>query len=480
MKLSQLFLQQDTLASQITRSFIGERNFTDIANSFLPNANQNQGILAKFGNFLLNGLNFIGWSIGSVLQWLIPKTIELIYFDWKQSKQEISDSIQTNNQLIGQQWGMLTGKGLVWLVSIGTAAGLSAKFPVIAGRMALTLAEEGGQDLAGQLFSTLGITAETVIDNIALFIYGESRSFIKSLLPQGSEKKKHKTAWKESQKQNIVPGTQLLRGFLRGLGEGAIDALYDVAYTISFSIDDHFAAAREATNPRTNEPERTIEVFVDDVNGSQESLRLTGTQEEVIRQTESYLATHQLVENRDLGVIVGQPYQDWYGLKPQARKLIIEFRDKEKPPFKDAKKGQTFRVQISIPDAKRGLDWNDLKTKILKYTWGNSWAKVIFDNRRFMTVWGATEKEAEQQAKLLSQLSTLTIIQISTGTVVTQDLRKKKKPTLVYPCFAQLLVRETVVNPNNSVTIDGKNRNMAKERYPIWKEEKPSNFKPLP
>lgn len=490
MKLAKIFLDQDSLASQITRNFIGERTFSDLANSFTSSQGQG-GVLGflfdgskKFGGFLLGGLNFIGWSIGALLQWAITTSLEIFAFDWKQSDAEIASNIGSSNKFIGQQWGRLTGQGLVWLASIGLAAGLTAKFPVIAGRMALTFAEEAGQDLKGTFTSVLSSTSSELVNMVAISVYGGARWVYRELTkdPNGTRKKENqafkklydtgKSIWK------YIPFKNLISGFIQGLGDGALDALYDVAYTISFSIDDHFAATREATNPRNNEPERIIEVFPDGDANSEERILISANQSEAITQLDSYLNTYRIVQNRDVGVIVGQPHEDWYGLKPQARKLIIEFRDKEKPPFAN-KQGKTLRVQISIPDAKRGIDWNDLKTKIPKYTWGNSWVKVIFSNRRFMQVWGATEKEAEQQARTLAQLSTLEIIQISSGTVQTQDPRKKKKATLVYPCFAQMLVRETVINPNNAVTIDGKNKNMTRDRIEIWRDEKPSNFEPL-
>ena len=487
MRFDRLALLENTLNSRIIREIRGERGFnvSEALGSGVSGSITGTG--SGFWSSLVKGtgkvFGFLLKGAGAILNWAwnwlknnaIQLLTEIYYFDWNTSDKQIADEIEQNNLQIVRGLGNLLGSGSVYLVSIGIAYGLKAYFPVVAGRVALALAEEGGQDLKGRLNGLIDTAGENFIRNIGLGSYAWLRRQIKGEATPDNNKPWILTD-KIDEKINKVQN-KWFRNFLQGYKDGFEDAIFDVGYIISWTLDDHYEAIRQAQQENI-EPIRTIEVFPD--REGEESITITDTQGNIEENLQNYLSTHQLVENRDLGVIVGQPYQDWYGLKPQARKLIIEFRDKEKPPFKDIKKGQTFRVQISIPDAKRGLDWNDLKTKILKYTWGNSWAKVIFDNRRFMTVWGATEKEAEQQAKLLSQLSTLTIIQISTGTVVTQDPRKKKKPTLVYPCFAQLLVRETVVDPNNSVTIDGKNRNMAKERYPIWKEEKPSNFKPLP
>ncbi len=486
MKLSKLLLERDSLDSQIVRNFLGERTFDDLSTSFA----QQPGLLGflvdtskKFGGWLIAGLNFIGWSVGTILEWAITQVTELVTFDWEQTDEEIRESIAQSNKYIGNQWGQFAGRGLVWLVSIGLAKGLTVKFPVMAGRLALTLAEEGGQDLKGSFLSSLSVSAEETVNVLALAVYGYSRSVIRDTFFNDAKAQKikenktlkqifkvGKTVWK------YIPFKNLIKGFIQGLFEGAIDGLYDVAYTISFSIDDHFQAIREAQNSTENEPTRTVEILPEGED-SKEKIILQLPQERAEVEIQNYLQNHSLVENRDLGTVVGEPYADWYHKAPQQRKLVIEFLNRNAPPFY-SRKTKLTRVQISIPDAKKGIDWTDLKTKIKKYTWGGAWCKIIFTNRRFMMVWGATRNEAEQQALSLAKLSTLEILQTSFGEIERQNPKRKKRPTVVYPCFAMMLVRKSSATADTS-TIDGKNLAMAKTRVPIWKDEKPSDFAPL-
>lgn len=481
MRLSSIFLDTDNLDSQLVRSFVGERTFSELSNNFNSQGGGLVGFLLdsskKFGGFLLAGINFIGWSIGGIMQWAIEKTVEVAYFDWKITDQEIANSIAQSNKLIGDQFGQLVGEGLVWLASIGLAKGLTYKFPVMSARLGLTLAEEGGDAIKGAFFSALQVSSEESLNMLALAIYGYSRNAL--FKNNGQKKEANKTLKKVFDQGKAIyktlPFKNLISGFLQGFKDGVLDGLLDVAYTISFTIDDHYNAIRTATSS-LEEPTRTIEIYPDGED-SEESITVTGSQTQVIEQTNDYLSSHQLVRNRDMGVIIGQDYDEWYGLKPRSRNIIIEFREKPKPPFPD-ENGKTFRCQVAIPEAKRGINWNDLKA-IKSYTWGNSWATVTFRNRRYLKVWGASEKEAQKTALELSRLVASEVIQTSTGTIETQNPRKRKRPKKVYPCFATLTVRKTVDDPNNSTTIDGQNRAMSKNRYQIWKDEKPEDFKPL-
>lgn len=485
MQFNRLAIIENTLNSRVIRQIRGDRGFnvaqalgTDLSNNSYGGGG---GFWGALGRITTKSIGFLLKGTGVILKWawnwLKENTMQLLqelyYFDWNTADAQIKQEIESNNLQIVQGLGNLLGSGTVYLITISIANGLKAYFPVIAGRVALAVAEEGAQDLKGRLNGLISTAGENAIRNIALSSYVWLRRQIKGA-PTPENNKPWVLTDKIDEKINGIQN-KWLKSFTQGFKDGFEDALFDVGYIISWTLDDHYEATRQAQQQNV-EPIRTIEVFPD--KDSEESITITDTQGDLEQSLNEYLTSHALVSNRDVGVIVGQPHEDWYGLKPQARKLIIEFRDKEKPPFAN-KQGKTLRVQISIPDAKRGLDWNDLKTKIPKYTWGNSWAKLVFENRRFMHVWGATEQGAEQQARALAELSSLKIIQVSTGTVQSQDPRKKKKPTLLYPCFAQMLVRETVINPNNSVTIDSKNRAMTRDRIEIWRDEKPENFKPL-
>lgn len=488
MQLTRLFIDRSTLGSQLTRNFLGERTFDNLANSFLPSADGTSeggwfNLLLNAGKsfvgFLVSGIiGFIEWSIGGVIRYLIEKTIEIASFDWAQSDIELGKTIEQNNGIIANQLGRFIGSGTIWITSILIAGGLSVKFPVVAGRVALDLAKEGGQTLKSQLTGALNVSGELLLENLAMGAYAGSRWLLRQVFPDNpmfsgtGGRKPWSFAEATSNAIAKVPGGNYVKQFVSGTVDGALDALLDVAYTISFSLDDHYAAIREAQSANES-PIRSIEVFPNE--DSEESVIISAPQDNIEGTLTNYLTNHDLIDNRDIGTVVGQPYDEWYGLQPQTRKLTIEFNANEKPPFRDDSGKQTRRVQISIPNVKAGISWNDLK-QIRRFTWGNYMARGVFEDRRQMTVWGANESEAKQTLQELSQLCTKELIQISISHPEVQNPSRRKTPTLVYPVYATMLVRKTTASPGNSTLIDGQNREMARKRIEIWKEEPPEDF----
>lgn len=492
MQLTRLFIDRSTLGSQITRNFLGERNFDTLAAHFLPSNQANEeensggGFLSflwnagkKFVGFLVSGIiGFVEWSIGGVIRYCIEKVIEVANFDWAQSDADLGNAIRQNNNIIANQLGRFVGSGAVWLGSIVLAKGISLKFPVVAGRVALDLAKEGGPNLKSQLAGALNVSGELLLESLAMGAYAGARWMLRRIFPKipffsGNGGRKPWTfAQATSNLIQKIPGGSYVKAFVEGATEGALDSLLDVAYVISFSLDDHYAAIREA-QLADQAPIRTIEVFPNE--NSNESILISAPQDNIEETLTNYLTTHDLIENRDVGTVVGQPYDEWYGLQPQTRKLTLEFNAKEKPPFRDDSGKQTRRVQISIPNVKAGISWNDLK-QIRRFTWGNYMARGVFEDRRQMTVWGASESEAKQTLQELSQLCTKQLIQVSISHPEVQNPTRRKTPTVVYPVYATMLVRKTTTSPGNSTLIDGQNREMARKRIEIWKEEPPENF----
>lgn len=484
MQLARVFINRDSLASKITREFLGERTFDDLASSFLPNSSGGSssggGFLGflfnagqKFTGFLIKGLiSFATWSIGGIIRWGWQKIQELTNFDWNQSEQDIKNTISANNRSMGTQLGTQIGQGVVWLASILISGSFAAKFPVVASRISIELAREGGQQISSGLFSALGSVAETAIESIVLGIYGQARKLITGKDSTNEDRKPWTIAQATNNVIEKIPGNQFIKGLVGGSFEGALDALTDVVYTISYSLDDHFEAIREA-NEFFEEPIRTVEVYPD--ANSDEHIIIEDIQSNAETSIYQYLSSHQLVNNRDIGTVVGQPYDDWYTLTPQGRKLLLEFNGKEKPPFIDSNGDRTKRVQISIPDAKPGISWNDLKA-IRPFTWGNYMARGVFENRRQMSVWGSSESEAKNTLLEFAKLSTKSLVQVSVSHPEIQNPSRKKKPTRVYPVAAVMLVRKATQGTNSTTLIDGQNRETARTRVELWRDDPPQGF----
>ncbi|MBD2394600.1 hypothetical protein H6G11_10085 [Cyanobacterium aponinum FACHB-4101] len=476
MQFDNFTIERPSLLSNITREFVGERTFNEFAALSTQNTGGG-GVLGflfntskRFLGFLLkSALSFIEWSFTGLWELIVESTYELVYFDWNQSDAEIQAEINSGNNVILQQFGQLIGSGSMWIASIAVSSALTVKFPVLAGRVALALAEEGSQTLRGQLTGVLSNTTQTVIRNLALASYIGIRKLIKGT-PTSKSGKPWTIAEKIDEKVNNIP-SQGLRQFTQGVLDGVLDSIIDIGYVVSFTLDDFYAASANANS--NQQPIRRLEIFPD--GNSDESILLEDQQDEVEAQLNNYLSAHSLVSNRDIGTVVGQPYDDWYTLTPQGRKLLLEFNGKEKPPFIDSNGDRTKRVQISIPDAKPGISWNDLKA-IRPFTWGNYMARGVFENRRQMSVWGSSESEAKNTLLEFAKLSTKSLVQVSVSHPEIQNPSRKKKPTRVYPVAAVMLVRKATQGTNSTTLIDGQNRETARTRVELWRDDPPQGF----
>lgn len=472
------------LRSQFVREFIGEREFQDI--SVIQTAtgvNLNQLTKWRWVNWIVGkALGFFQWSITGILNFAIKALFKIVNFDWLQSYKEIGDTIKANNLAITGQFAQVLGSAAGWTASIALAGRATIKFPVLGARVGLALAEEGGQTLRNQIGSFLENVTEAIIDNITLTVFSGYRRMGELILQITTgqnidwESREPWSIAKETEKQVEKIENDYVRTFVQQFGDGFLDAIMDIAYVVSFTIDDHFLATQAAMDmmETTNEPVRRIEVFPDREN-EEESIILEDTQNNVELSLNNYLSTHEVIRNKDVGVVVGQTYDEWYSLKPQSRKLIIEFRGKEKPPFLNGDGTLAQRVQISIPNVKPGVGWSQLKT-IKKFTWGNYMARGVFSDRRQMTVWGSSEAEAKSTLLTLAQLSASDLVQVSVSHPEIQNIRRKKEATLVYPAYATLLVRKTTIGANDTTLIDGQNKAMARMRVELWKDDPPNNW----
>lgn len=485
MRLENTIIERENLRSHFVREFIGDREFQDVSTLQVATGVDLGNLTRwKWVNWVIGkALGFFSWSVTGIFNYFLQQTIKAVNFDMTQSYEEINSEIESNNLAIITQAGNLLGSGVVWIASIAVAGQAAIKFPVIAARVGLALAEEGGQTLRNQLSSFLENTTENVIDNILMTAWagwrkiGEVINLFAGNAPINWESQDTLTVGKTGENiLNKIPGGKWVRNLVAGFFDGLLDAALDVAYTVTFTIDDHFISTQAAVDARQEnyEPTRTLEVFPDATN-EEESIILEDTQNNVELALNNYLGTHQLIGNRDIGTVVGQTYDEWYTLKPQSRKLVLEFRGKETPPFLNPDGSIAQRVQIAIPNAKASISWTDLK-QIKRFTWGNYLARGVFEDRRQMSVWGATEAEAKDTLLALANLSTGDLVQVSVSHPEIQNIKRRKSPTLVYPTFATMLVRKTTVGVNDYTLIDGQNKAMARQRLEIWKEDPPNWF----
>ncbi len=204
-----------------------------------------------------------------------------------------------------------------------------------------------------------------------------------------------------------------------------------------------------------------------------ERVILSGREELLKLQITQIMAFYQLMENRDVGMIVGQPEEEWRYKQPRERHLSILFRSKEKPPWRLANGKNPKQVTVTIPDAKKGLSWGQIKTAASPYIWGKFRAQARLDNGRMMCLYGSTSPGAVKKLKQILELSASDYVSIEVQEEVERNSKIVKHPTQVFPCSATILVRSDSLWSKGKVDISGKSWKEEPVKFDLWTDKQP-------
>lgn len=481
-------LVKSSLSSQVVRELVGPRT-VDIYKEITTDNEQDEegnwlswliGAGSRLIGFIVGGIARVGgWIIGAGVRWLVNSTIQIFSFNWNASDRDVQQWMEGNNLSIAAALGQLAGGGGVWLVSIGLAAAATLRFPVLGGKVALALAEEGGEEIRGYLQAFISQTATVLAQNSLLFTFLQSRRALRlalgmpPIVAQGAE------PWTiAGQIENWAEslGGQWLRTFVESALEGAGDAAVEVGYIISYAIDDYYASSKLAQQSMLGET-RTVKVQPDK-RLDDEYITLTGEQALLQQSVQTALVTHRLVHNRDVGQIVGQPAEDWVRAGMQRRKLTIVFKSKELPPW-IIPGGRVREVSYTVPEPDLALSWRKIKLAAKPYNWGKYRATANLDNGRQMAVYGATPNEAEDKLKDLLELSTGKLLTLAISEEKDRHQNLKKQAIRMYPAYATLLIRRSTAELTGTNDLSGNNYTDETIRIELWPEDEPEGLPPL-
>lgn len=482
MQLKALAINKGKLLSTVTRAFFGERTID--ADPIKPQTKSN--IFAeqieeiwRLGGLIVNVLRTkFNWRLSDAFGWLVESYFELKYFDWNQTDAELKAAIDANNAAIFGELGDLAGTGLVWFVGIGASTALATKYPVVAGEVALRLAQEGMDEVRARFSNLLRVTARSTFHNLALSGFLTARKLrLFGLAPITESKEPWIVADKIDNLVEKIPSLNI-RTFVSRFLEAIEDNLIDMGYVICTTIEDHYALARERRAEQGGQ-QRTV-ILQLDKEVEDEKVIIEDDQNTTMQTVKDTLNTYALVHNRDVGQIVGQPYEEWYRAKPQRRLMTIVFKSKEKPPFRDNNGKRASEWSCNIPDVRAGLTWEKIKTAAKKYTWGEIRVWADLDNGRQIVINAVSKSEGIQKIKELSVLTTANILKFSSSSEEDPPPERKKHPTIAYPCYANLTIRKPTVAGEGIATIDGQNLKSAKTRIELWHDTEPEDFEPIP
>ncbi len=202
------------------------------------------------------------------------------------------------------------------------------------------------------------------------------------------------------------------------------------------------------------------------------------------------LATRQLLNDRDVGEIVGTPVEDYTRGKPQTIRLCIFLYNYSSPPYTKQKGMKFVKANCNIPDVNPAkLNWLLIKQACggsTGYMWGRFLTTINLSNGRKIACYGATAEVSYNQAKAYAAFSTASVVTVSTTEEKQEGVRATdqlayKRPTRIYPAYFTVLNYQKIQVESNAEfagltqTLSGSYRRTKVPRIPLWVQKAPTN-----
>ncbi|NJO76308.1 MAG: hypothetical protein HC833_22690 [Leptolyngbyaceae cyanobacterium RM1_406_9] len=428
---------------------------------------------------------------------MVQGATAITQFNWNASDTELKQIVRSQNIAIASVWGSVVGSGFGWLTGIGIGYGIAYICPVIGGaalaRMVAGRAlTEGLEEVTASLGGAISQTVSAAGTNLLISGYMQLRASLKRLPENtlarffGEDRARFiRETWgneggpiislsnnAEEYVENI--SNPYVQAFVESAAEEFWDSFVEAGFVIAAELDAAIEQARAGSQNALGQT-RTV-LLTPDENAEEEKIALTGEEKLVKQALQTTIAQHRLLYNRDVGQIVGQPVEDWYKAKPQRRKLCIVFRDRPRPPWRRADGHRCKQATYSIPDAKTGLTWAEIKRAADAYTWGRFRCTANLENGRQMAVYAASPQAAERKLRQLMLLSTDAITTLSITEEKDRNPNLRKSPTQMYPAFFTLLIRRPAVGLTGRTDLEGTRWEEDHIRVDLWTPEEPPNM----
>ena len=451
----------------------------------------------RFGNFIISGItSLISFSFTKLWSWIVSATQFIYNFDWNISDTAIDKQIEGLWNSFGGILGGAVGRAIGWI-----GCGLVPAATVFSFNQSLgtyLLKEVGEQALDEMLdAATAVINAGFRMGAQATFLWlykdvrralkDPSNPFGKALRGVLGEKTVDNWGTGESwtfakaveKKIESIPNA-FWRNFAEEAFEEGTEACIEAGFAVAGGIDAYLAQQKMASNSVLGS-DRTVEI-TPDRSAPDERIVLSGP-EAVLRPTiVNVMATYQMLGNRDVGVLInGTPVDEYITPGVQERSLFIEFREKSAPPWKMPSGKRARCREITIPDIKRGLTWEEVKLAAKQYTSGQRLVTARLNNGRQMQCYASTESEGLQKIKELLQLSTAEILPngVRDSGYTDPTPRRRSLPYIVYPCKAVLTWKKRTTDLQGREDIAGNIWEEHRIEFDLWPENAPPILKPL-
>lgn len=520
--MSSLTLVKSALASRTIRKALGGEKeksgirLIDLRSQIkVKEGDEEKNILQKVWDFF-SGAG--GWIMGA-LKGIVKKVsslggglwamgtqavYQMFFFDWNQSDEQIDKQIKAAWEAAAATLGEAVGFVLGGGVNIGASTLIPKIGPAVAAYALGEFTEEAWGEFKGAFRTVMNTAARTA----GLTAFKWARFSIKAIgeqLPLPESWKKSLRSWGDGKKPFIIYKAVeeyiennfngMLEKFLGGAWEGFFEGWMETGMIVAGAIDATLAAMK-AQKDQGGTP-RTLEIDLypkedkagsegsgdqDDKGGKPEQgkVLLNAPQPLLKQMVYSTLAQHQILGDRSVGLLVGQPAEEFVAARLLTRQLTLVFRrGASKPPWKDGTK-TAGTTTVTIPNPKVGLSWNNIKSACSKWTWGEFEASCLLSSGRILKVRGSSPDEARDKAKQLLALSSDEYHAIN----VTQEMERhpelKKRPQIAYPARGTLLVRRASTTLEGRTDLKGNRWTETPIHFDLWPDSEPPGLEPFP
>jgi hypothetical protein len=463
------------------------------------------GGIVNIGKILFAGLSF---SFTAIWSWVVAATQYVWNFNWNITDTQLAQQYQAFAVQLSGQLGSTLGNAMGFLAcGYLPTAGIMVFNEALAVHVLEKVTEEFIDELSGNLVALTNTLFRIAVSSLFVETFKASRKMVKewfrdptsttskvanALIPNFTERVK---TWGEpgSKPWSFASATdayinslsdpiaeEFLQEFLDEFGDGCVEA----GYVVAGGIDSYLAERRltqEALQGRSNQ----LITLTPNRRQPEETILLAGSESEIRNQAITALSAYSLVENRDVGQIVGEIHREAVVRVPTSGiTLKLIWRDSDHPPYKTRK-----IVRYNIPGIMRNKidNWSEIKGLMggnHGYLWGRFWARARLRSRSMLHVYGGSEEIAVDMLKGLLTLSTDVLLSLSVGEEKKEGERRihpslYKQTTKMYPSQMVIINREKVLLEDEGRSNLSGIYNERKYVIPMYTNSPPDNFQQI-
>ncbi len=275
----------------------------------------------------------------------------------------------------------------------------------------------------------------------------------------------------------------LIQNFVEEFYDESLDGCVEAGYVLAQGLDNWVLEQKNAQSYQQGSSQ-LIEI-IPDREAPEERLIFAGNTQNVQTQIINSLNNYHLVDQRDVGQIIGEPVLDSVRKPPVSLSVRIYLRGVPNPPWFDQNGGQAKRAQVTIPNFNKAkLDWETIKLAvggINGFLWGRFWVQANLLDGNKITFYAGSEAEGKDIAiKLIgltnTTLSTLNITEEQKEGARILYPKLYKEIQKVYPASMVVINQKKILKISEGVATSTGMYKRRKYLIPLYTETKPENF----